>query len=163
MLGVWASEKTVEIYHEGTRVAVHTRSKGKGLFVTQRSHYPEASRAHSEATPSYSKSQAARIGPKTSEFVEQMLAGETPLKNLRRAQGVVALAKKYPAEHIEEACSAAIRLNQKNYIFVERMLKNRKGGQAIGVTRSLDTGKNIAWRESSPARRNPLPLRNQDD
>jgi hypothetical protein len=141
LLDVWASEKTVEIYHEGTRVAVHTRSKGKGLFVTQRSHYPEACRAHSEATPSYTKSQAARIGPKTSEFIEQMLAGETPLKNLRRAQGVVALAKKYPAEHIEEACSAAIRLNQKNYIFVERMLKNRKGGQTIGVTRTLDTGK----------------------
>ena len=80
------------------------------------------------------------FGPKTSEFVEQMLAGETPLKNLRRAQGVVALAKKYPAEHIEEACSAAIRLNQRNYIFVERMLKKKKGGQTNGVTRTLDTG-----------------------
>lgn len=140
LLDVWASEKTIEIYHEGTRVAVHLRSKGKGLFVTQRNHYPEACRAHSEATPSYTKSQAARIGPKTSEFVEQMLAGETPLKNLRRAQGVVALAKKYPAEHIEEACSAAIRLNQKNYIFVERMLKKKKGGQTSGVPRTLDTG-----------------------
>jgi len=140
LLDVWASGKTVEIYHEGTRVAVHLRSKGKGLFVTQRNHYPEACRAHSEATPSYTKSQAARIGPKTSEFVEQMLAGETPLKNLRRAQGVVALAKKYPAEHIEEACSAAIRLNQKNYIFVERMLKKKKGGQTNRVTRTLDTG-----------------------
>jgi DNA replication protein DnaC len=31
-----------------------------------------------------------------------MLAGETPLKNLRRAQGIIALAKKCPAEHIDD-------------------------------------------------------------
>lgn len=140
LLDVWAGEKTIEIYHEGIRIAVHPRSKGKGLFVTQRNHYPEACRAHSEATPSYTKSQAARIGPKTVELVEHMLAGETPLKNLRRAQGIVSLAKKYPSEQIEEACSAALRLNQKNYIFVERILKKKKGGQTAAKTRTLDTG-----------------------
>jgi transposase len=140
LLDVWAGEKTIEIFHEGQRVAVHQRSKGKGQFVTQRNHYPEAHRAYSEAIPSHAKSQAARIGPQTSELVECMLAGNTPLKNLRRAQGIIGLAKKYPAELIEEACSAALRLNQKNYIFVERMLKHKKGGQPTGKTRSLENG-----------------------
>ena len=138
VLDVWAGEKTIEIFHEGVRVAVYHRSKGKGLFVTQKNHYPEAHRAYCEVTPLHTKSQAESIGPQTSELVAGMLAGDTPLKQLRRAQGIVNLSKHYASEHIEEACSAAIRLNQKNYAFIKRVLDNKKGGSTRKNTRSTE-------------------------
>lgn len=138
LLDVWAGERTIEIFHEGERVAVHHRSKGRGLFVTQKSHYPDAHRAYSEVTPLQTKSQAACIGPQTLELVGGLLSGDTPLKKLRSAQGIVNLSKQYAPEQIEEACLAANRLNQKNYAFVERMLKNRKGGNPQTKTRSFE-------------------------
>jgi transposase len=137
LLDVWAGEKIIEIFHGGERVAVHNRSKGRGHFVTQKDHYPEAQRAYCEATPLHTKSQAERIGPQTLELVEGMLSGDTPLKKLRRAQGIVNLSKQYAAEHIEEACSTALRLNQKNRAFIKRVL-DKRGGTTRKNTKSLE-------------------------
>ncbi len=127
-LDIWAGEKTIEIFHCGNRVAVHGRSKGHGLFITQKSHYPEAHRAYSEAVPEHLRQLSEGIGPETSALVGQMLAGETPLKNLRRVQGIIGLGKKYSKIQMEDACKTALKLNQMSCAFVEKFLKHRSGG-----------------------------------
>jgi hypothetical protein len=57
-----------------------------------------------------------------------MLAGETPLNNLRRVQGILGLSKKYSKIQMEEACKTALKLNQMSCAFVEKFLKHRIGG-----------------------------------
>ena len=127
LLDVWASEKLVEVFHKGERVATHNRIAGKGNFATKKSHYPEAQRVYAETTPSFVLQTALRIGPQTHQFIERLLSSETPLRHLRRAQGIVRLGKDHPHSHLEEACTKALQLNQSSYGFIERILKNRKG------------------------------------
>jgi hypothetical protein len=127
LLDVWASEKLVEIFYKGERVATHSKIAGQGNFVTKKSHYPEAQRVYAESTPSFLLQTAQKIGPKTHQFIEKLLSSETPLRHLRRAQGIVRLGKEHPHSHLEEACAKALQLNQNSYGFIERVLKNRKG------------------------------------
>ena len=39
-LDIWATDKTVEIYHEAERIAFHVRYRTRGKFATDTKHYP---------------------------------------------------------------------------------------------------------------------------
>lgn len=68
-LDVWITAKTIQIHHNGNRVALHNRSHHPGLYITKNEHYPPAQQAYAEATPA---------------FVERQLSsGRTFLKNAR--------------------------------------------------------------------------------
>jgi hypothetical protein len=47
-----ATPTTVEIFHQGQRVASHPRSPGKELAITNPQHRPKSHQAHMEWTPS---------------------------------------------------------------------------------------------------------------
>ena len=123
-IDIWATDKIVEIFHDNNRIATHNKLIGHGQFSTIKSHYPEAHKCYAEATPSFLMSIAKSIGPETNSLVAQLLDGETPLRNLRRAQGVVRLGKVFDHFQLEEACKKAMELNQLSYGFIERVLKN---------------------------------------
>ena len=66
---------------------------------------------------------AARIGPHTTALVKALFSTSTPLRYLRRAQGIVRLGKQYDHKKLEEACQTANRLGQRTYVFIERRVK----------------------------------------
>lgn len=126
-LDVWLGPNTVEIYHEGIRVALHGRAHGKGgKFTTDPQHYPIEHRAYHEATPEYLRNQAQKVGPETSKLILELLSGPYPLKYLRRAQGIIRLSQCYGSELMELAAARANGFNITTYQFIERLLKNGK-------------------------------------
>lgn len=126
-LDIWASSKTVEVYHEGARVALHARGVTTGKFVTDTNHYPPAQQAYAEEDVQATMARAERVGLETLRLVKGLLEGACPLKHFRRCQGIVALAWKYTPEHLEAAAAMANRFNNINVQYLERVIKTRRG------------------------------------
>lgn len=127
-LDIWVSSKTLEIYHEGSRVAFHARqTTTSGKFVTDTNHYPPAQAAFAEEDVQTIIGRAERAGPETLKLVRSLLEGACPLKHFRRCQGIVALAWKYTPEHLEAAAEMANRFNNPNVQYLERVIKTRRG------------------------------------
>ena len=126
-LDVWASSKTVEIYHEGARVAFHARGATTGKFVTEPNHYPPSQQAYAEEDVQAIIERAERVGPQTLALVKGLLEGASPFKHFRRCQGVVALAWKYTPAHLEVAAEMANRFNNLTVQYLERVIKTRRG------------------------------------
>lgn len=134
---VWASATTVEICHNGVRVAFHCRSKTEGKFITDTSHYPPEHQAFAEATPAYLRSQAEKIGPESTALVVALFSLSHPLRHLRRAQGMLRLAHIYGNEAFETAAAQANRFHQLTYPFLENQLKRgaRQVQKVVPITR----------------------------
>lgn len=132
-LDIWATAKTVEIFYDGNRVAVHARYRTKSKFVTDTSHYPPAQQAYAEEDVQKIIARAVTVGPEATVLIKGLLEGLEPLKHFRRSQGIVALAWKYTPELLEAACAEANRFNNHNVQYLERVIKTREG-----VQRNLD-------------------------
>jgi transposase len=64
-VSVRATSTSIEVLHEGRRVASHRRSHERARHTTIRDHMPSAHRAHAEWTPSRILTWAETIGPAT--------------------------------------------------------------------------------------------------
>jgi hypothetical protein len=115
---------TVEIFHQGKRVASHARSFLKGRHTTLREHLPPSHREYREWPPSRLIAWATTIGPRTAEAVETILsAGAYPVQGYRRCLGILRLGKKYGEARLESACERALALRSLSYKSIESILK----------------------------------------
>jgi hypothetical protein len=135
-LDVWASDKSVEIYHQGERVSFHPRYKGHGKYVTTAAHYPPEHQAYLEEDILNLKNWAENIGPFTKALVTDLLSGPYPLRYLRRAQSVLHLSRKYSKADLEAGVQVAAHFNQKTTQYIERVMKQKnqkmaRGGESI--------------------------------
>lgn len=126
-LDVWATSKTVEIFMNGDRVALHGRGKSNNKFITEVSHYPPAHLAFAEEDIQKIITRAVSVGLECEGLVRGLLEGELPLRHMRRCQGIVALGWKYSREHLEAACKEANRFNNHSVQYLERVIKTRSG------------------------------------
>lgn len=122
-LDVWASEKAIEIFFDGSLIAQHPRSKGKNKVITNKDHYPPAHKAYLEVTPQYLIEKSKKAGKDVHDLIISLLSGPHPLQHLRRAQGIVALIKKYPPDQLNYACEHALLLKRPYIRFIEAMAK----------------------------------------
>ena len=98
---------TLEILHRGVRVASHVRSYETGKATTLTEHRPKAHQRYVDQTPSRLIEDAQQIGPYTGQLVEAILAAKPhPEMGYRSCLGILRLAKTYPAERMEAACTA---------------------------------------------------------
>lgn len=123
VLDVWKTPRTVEIYHQAERVALHPRSKTKGKFITEITHYPPAHQAYLEEDVVRAKERASKVGPETSRLVDELFSGKYPLQYLQRCQGIVALSWRYAPEALERAAKVANQFNQKTIHYLVRVIK----------------------------------------
>lgn len=127
-LEIWATPTSVEIYHEGERIAFHGRCKTTHKFVTDPKHYPPGQEAYADEDIQKLKSWATSVGAATSSLVEDLFSGPYPLKNLRRVQGILGLSKKHSREKLEMASAIANKFDQKTIQYLERVIKNNQSG-----------------------------------
>lgn len=86
-LRVKLTDRSVEIFSDLERVAVHIRDRSRrGVYVTDLAHLPENAKAYLEATPQNILSQTKFISPDLFEFIDELFS-ENALAHLRRAQG----------------------------------------------------------------------------
>ncbi len=106
---VRATTTTVELFHEGERVASHLRSYGRrGAVVTNEQHRP---RNHRDQVwpPERMIAWAATFGPAVGSVVEQVLARYiNPEQGYRAALGFVRTAERYGAARMNAACERAL-------------------------------------------------------
>jgi transposase len=124
-LEVRISARVVELFHKGTRVASHVRSRLKGRHSTVAAHMPTAHRHYVAWTPQRLIRWAADSGAATAQVVETILASRPhPQQGFRSCLGIMRLGKSYGAERLEAACRRALTIGACSYKSIESILKN---------------------------------------
>ncbi len=120
-LWVKATETTVRIFHELEMVALHPRKHRPGEKSTSRAHLPPDAVAYLMRDPQWCLRRAEAIGPNCSQLIRSLFSHRVT-DNLRAAQGVIGLARKYGQVRLEAACRRAIIFGSPKYITVKTIL-----------------------------------------
>jgi transposase len=116
------TEKMVEVFSEDSQpVTAHLRLRGVGQFSTYDFHYPEHKLAVARFEVRHALAQAQKLGPQVEKLVNELLSGHHPLRHLRRVQGILRLAKRYPItlEALDNACQRAILFNKTRLSYIK--------------------------------------------
>jgi transposase len=121
-----ATAQIIECFYQTKRIAAHARSYLRYKHTTLASHMPPAHQKQAEWTPERLKRWANKIGPKTLQFIDHMIASRPfPQQAFRACLGLLRLAKTYGEERLEKACEKALIAGATRYQHVADILKNR--------------------------------------
>ena len=145
-LRVRLTEKMVEIFSEDSQpVAAHSRLTGVGKFSTFDSHYPEKKLSVARFEVHHARAQAQKLGPEVQKLVDKLFSTDHPLRHLRRVQGILRLAKRYPItlEALNHACERALLFNKTRLSYIKDcalyFLSHGQRPTLIAPSRQLDT------------------------
>jgi transposase len=125
-LDVRLSERGVELFLEGKRVAAHARSHLRGKFTTLAEHRPKSHQRYMDWTPSRMVEWARQTGPQCARLVEQILQSRPhPEQGFRSAMGIIRLGKAVGVQRLEASCTRALRLGAASYRSVKSILENK--------------------------------------
>ncbi len=112
----------VTIYtNEIELVAVHTVVPA-GKRQTNMAHYPPDEDNYMRNDTNYCLEKAKDIGEYTFEVTKELLHGG-PIRNLRSAQNIIRLVKKYSHARVEAACKRAVFYSNYSYRSIKRILE----------------------------------------
>jgi len=104
-IDIRATDKMVEIFHQGKPVAIHQRNYRKARYSTQRAHMPENHQFMDEINSDKLLGWAEKIGPHTFTLIQATLKSrDYPEQAYRTCLGILKLAKKYNPANMEAAC-----------------------------------------------------------
>jgi transposase len=129
---LWAriTTRTVELFHNGKRIATHLRSSSDRKHTTVREHMPSSHQRYADWTPERLKRQAGEIGRNTATLVELILTEKShPEQGFRAGVGILRLAKSYGAERLEAACTRALEIGARSFTSVSSILKTNRDRQ----------------------------------
>ena len=139
---VRATPTTIEIFHQGQRVASHVRVRKPYTAVTNSEHRPASHRAHLDWPPSRMIQWAGTVGPHAAEMVERILASfPHPEMGYRSFLGIIRMGQRYPATRVEAAAERALVSGAVSYKSLESILRHNLDQQSL----------------SRPLRRAPFP------
>jgi transposase len=119
------TETSIEVFHNGKRVAAHLRSRVKNRHTTVPEHMPSAHRRYAEWTPARITREAARVGPATAQLIETILRAKPhPEQGFRAALGILRLARSYGGIRLEAACLRGLSIGASTYGAIVSILKN---------------------------------------
>jgi transposase len=104
---VKATDNTVKIFFNRELVAAHPRLRKPGSKSTVDDHLPPEAVAYKMQDPQWCLKQAESIGGNCHRLVQRLFSHKV-LDNLRAAQGVIGLRKKYGEARLESACKRAL-------------------------------------------------------
>ena len=116
-----ATETNVKLFHNLDLVAVHPRLRIPGQRSTVPEHLPPEALAFQMRDPQWCLRQAENLGPSCKTLVETLFADRV-LDNLRAAQGILHLAKRFGPLRLEAACKRALDYDNPRYRTVKTIL-----------------------------------------
>jgi transposase len=120
-----ATERAIEIFHNGQRVTLHPRSHELGRHFTIKEHMPSDHRFYSEWSPERFIRWAEKIGPETAKVVQMELdSRQHPEQAFRACLGILGFARKYSVERLESACRYAVANEIHSYKGIKNILVN---------------------------------------
>jgi transposase len=125
-----ANGTTVKIFHNYELVAVHPRKWVPGQRSTVQDHLPPNALAYAMQDPQWCLQQAGHVGEACLKVIHSLFS-QGVIDNLRSAQGIISLEKKFGAGRLEAACLRALAFDNPRYTAVKSILK--KGLDQIPV------------------------------
>jgi len=112
---VRVTERIVEVFHRGQRVAVHQRRYMGRKHGTDPDHMPSSHRHYAEWTPDRFRRWAAKIGPNTEGLITAVLASRPhPEQGFRTCLGILRSYRGLDAARVEAVSARAIELGVLN-------------------------------------------------
>ena len=107
---VCATKSAVWVVCDGERIAIHRRLHGpRGSYSTNPGHMPDSHRDYAEWNGDRFRRWAREIGPSCEEAVDAILKSRRiEQQSYRSCRGVLALAKRYGRQMLEQACAKAL-------------------------------------------------------
>jgi transposase len=125
------SEKTIEIFLKGHRVAVHARSYIPGSHTTVEEHRPKKHQ-DLEWTLSRIIEKGRQVGSDTADVLQQIMQSRThPELGYRSCLGVLRLGKRYSNERLDAACRRALAMNACSYKSIKSILETSLDRQPL--------------------------------
>lgn len=119
------TQSVVEIYHNQTRIAFHSRSRKAFQYVTIKEHMPVSHTYKSDWSSEYFVNWAARVGTNTKECIEKiLLQKQYPEQNYKSCVGVLNMANKVGKERLNNACKRALFHEVVGYNPIKNILEN---------------------------------------
>jgi transposase len=119
------TERTIELFCKGERVAVHLRGGGRGRHTTIPEHMPSAHRRYADWTIERIRADAAAIGPSTAKLSALILESRPhPEQGYRACIGILRLARHYGADRLEAACDRGLDIGARSYGSIQSILKH---------------------------------------
>jgi len=125
IVDVRLASRTVELIHNGVRVAAHPRSDRRGGATTNPGHRPKSHQAHLDWTPSRLIEWArVQVGDQCSEAVRRIMEHMPhPEQGYRSCLGLMRLGRIYGKVRLEQACARAILADACSYRSVKSILE----------------------------------------
>jgi transposase len=124
---LWAriTDRTVEVFHKGKRIAAHLRAPGNRRHSTIPEHMPSSHRRHAGWTHERITGQASATGPNTAALIGIILKSRPhPEQGFRSSIGILRLAKTHGSDRLEAACERALEIGATSYSSLNSILKN---------------------------------------
>lgn len=122
----------VYIYHEGKKVAVHSRSFKHGAYSTIKEHLCSHHQHYRDRSPDYYRNLSAKISRVLYEYVCQLFEQKRyPEQLYRSCDGLLALARKSDTEVLEKACKTAMENGIYSYKFIKNIIENHMEDESI--------------------------------
>ena len=117
------SQRSVEIYHDYKRIAIHKRSYRHYHYTTVKEHLASQHRFYTSWNPQFFINWASAIGNETRIFIGKLLESKRhPEQGYKSCLGVLNLAKKYNKERLNNACKRAIHFNSYSYTTIKNII-----------------------------------------
>ena len=117
-----ATETNVKLFDDLELIAIHPRLRKPGARSTVDEHMPPDALAYKMQDPQWCLKQAGQIGPHCKTLIKYLFSDRV-LDNLRAAQGIISLGKKYGHTRLESACYRALFFDNPRYKTVKIILK----------------------------------------
>lgn len=127
------TQRVVEVFHRGERVALHPRSFLRGKATTDPMHRPQSHQEHMSWTPERLIEWAGNtIGENGGQVVTRILKSHVyPERGYRACLGVIRLTRRYGPERTEQACRRALATDACSYRRIDSILKTGLDRQAL--------------------------------
>jgi transposase len=124
-IDVRLTETTVELFHQGKRVAAHARSRQPGSATTLEEHRPKSHQKHLQWTKERMLAWAETIGPHCRRAVGQILeAFPHPEQGYRSCLGLIRVSRGAGAARMDAACRRALHFGTCTYRSIQSILQN---------------------------------------
>ncbi len=122
-LDVRLTDKTVELFLAGKRVAAHVRSYQPGRPTTLDEHRPKSHQKYLQWTPGRMIEWAKSVGPECAKVVEKILQDRPhPEMGFRSCLGIIRLGKAVDVTRLEAACRRALHFGTCSYSSIKSIL-----------------------------------------
>ena len=116
---------TVEIFHNGARIACHVFSAVKHRHTTITEHMPSAHRRYAAWTPAKMMDEAAKVGPATVALFEAVMKAKPhPEQGFRSCLGIIGLGRTYGIARLEAASRRGNTIGAISYGSIASILKH---------------------------------------